>query len=122
MLSLDDEDYETLGYGSTADSIDYARYISVLLSRRQEQSSAAEARRPKRVRRGRPGQKLETLKAWRKKNPEKWRAINKKYMQTAKGKAMKSKSNRAYYLKNREREIARVNAARAKKRAEREQA
>ena len=94
MLSLDDDDYEALGWGTERA---FEALAAEVVRERQQQyrtwlqvhrGTAADIRK-----------EYERLKTWRKQSPEKYRAIEKKYRQSAKGKATKSAKNRRYYLR-----------------------
>lgn len=94
MLTLDEDDYEALGWGSEKALEAVAAYVM--------RERAVQARRWISNHRGDAlGVKKEyaRLRAWRAASPEKYKAIEKRYRQSEKGKATKSAKNRRYYLR-----------------------
>lgn len=111
-MELDAEDLELLGYGS--ETLLYE--MAAEASRVQQATTAAQHERNvdnyhfrhKRT-------NLARVKAWRAENPEKYRAIERRYKQSPKGKAMKAAVNRRQYLK---RKAEREQAERAENRSD----
>ena len=85
MLSLDDDDYEALGWGDVQRESLYGEF-----------ALAARARRKAEYNKLHPPQ------------PEVKARCDKKYRQSSKGKSMKARSWKKYYEKNKERIKARV--------------
>ena len=102
MLSLDDDDYEALGWGSERAHEEVAAYVvreRVIRARQWIEQHRGDAFKIKK--------EYQRLRAWRAQAPEKYKAIEKRYAQSAKGKATKSAKNRRYYLRKKaERERA----------------
>lgn len=96
MLSLDDEDYELLGYGDVQRDSLYG--MTALAAKAAWKAAYNKIHPPK---------------------PEVKRAATARYKKTPKGKAMKARSWKKYYEKNKERIKARVDAWRKAKREER---
>lgn len=107
-MDLDDEDYELLGYGvgpPIEEAI--AKYVSLMRERRNERDRESyKLPETKKYR-------YQHLKKWRAKNPEKVKAIDKKYFASAKGKSNKAKSWKRYYAVKRVELIEKNRARRA---------
>jgi len=100
MLSLDEDDYEALGWGSVHEVISDSLHTKRL---------AADTRNRARVRPTktvevteatlllRKARRYEHLKKWRAKNKEKYAAIERKYAATTKRRASRSEYNKQYY-------------------------
>lgn len=101
MLSLDEDDYEALGWGSQHSETSDLLHLKRL---------AADSRNRARVRPTKPveppseatvllrkARRYEHLKKWRAKNKQKYAAIEKKYAATPKRRASRSDYNKRYY-------------------------
>lgn len=108
MLTLDDEDYELLGWGSSRIVEEYARQQSLVQKRR--------LMRNRERYRDDPAYR-QMRRAYSKKygNTEAKKQATARYKQTDKGKAMKARSWKKYYEKNKARIVARVDAWRKAK-------
>jgi len=127
-LKLDAEDLEMLGYGGEALLYEMAAEASRL------QQATAESQRGRNVdnyhfRHKRTN--LARVKAWRAQQPEKYRAIERLYKQSEKGKKVRAEVNRRQYLRMKADPLASAARAlkvqqyqaayRARKKAQREQ-
>jgi hypothetical protein len=103
MLALDADDYEALGWGAERALEEVAAYVvraRVVQARAWVEQHRGDSFKVKK--------EYVRLKTWRAQAPEKYRAIERRYAQSAKGKATKSAKNRRYYLRKKaEREQAR---------------
>lgn len=95
-MELDAEDLELLGWGADALEFEYAVGISTAHARQKAGEHERNAYAYWKIT---PRKNLERLKAWRRAAPEKYRAIERRYKQSPKGRAMKSAANRRYYLR-----------------------
>lgn len=93
-LELDDEDYDLLGFGAER-LYEAGREASAIYAKVRNAEWLLRMRGTPELNRA----EYERLKKWRKQAPEKYRAIEKRYRQSAKGKATKSAKNRRYYLR-----------------------
>ena len=144
MLDLDEETMEALGYGSFSEG-ELERLSSLTVRIGYVAKSTALARERQRVRDLPPEERAALAKArkkakqantaewqaanrlirsayqalWRKRQPEKFKASQRKYLTSEKGKAMRAKMWAKYYAANKERIIAARKARKAQKAARR---
>lgn len=111
-MELDDDDYALLGYGGgEVVEESYAKYVSLLLAKRQviDQNPVLVIKR------------YVHLKRWRAKNRPALLEHERRYSASEKGKRSKKKKNKTYYEKNRAVLLEKLKARRKKEKAEREQ-
>lgn len=106
MLTLDDEDYELLGYGQERQYEEEAAFITRTLDV-QARAAKENYKLDPQTRENR----LEQLKRWRRREPTKYRNGQRKYWESDKGKVVKARAWAKYYEKNRA-ELVRKNKER----------